>query len=1439
MTTSALDLEGRVGGRGAELALLDEALTTAGRHGGQYALVTGAPGVGKTTLLRAFADEVSSRGATFAYGRFQEGGSAPYSALNGALTSLVRSMESTVAGERRRWRSDVRRAVTAVRDELSVLVPDLGVVLGATPGAAEPFGADRRPRLHRAVARLVAVAASFRPVVIAIDDLQWADRDSLLMLSELLAASIRNLLVVGAFRAGDFDPGSMDLPPDGASTIELRPLSADDLEELLAAAGGRTPELGAVAAALHRRTDGNPLQVRQLVRLAERAGAYAPSRADERPAWDLDRLGSIDVAAGADGFLGQAIGSMVPAEVGVLAGLACIGHSFDLGDAAVATELPADMVAKAIWSALDRGLLEAVDAVGRRIAPVIDREAQYRFSHDRVAEAARAPVDADAQRAVHLRMGRLLLDRHNARFEAARHLGIGGLGLPAGPERVGFAEFERDAAELARRQASYPVALDCCRAGLALLGERRWVDHRVLTRELQLAAAEAAYLVSDHEALTALIDEAETVLDDAADQAHLAFLRLKGLLAQHRLQDAMESGLRALEAQGERIAPRPSRAQAAAALLRTRFTMRRWSDERLLALPRCADPRVVEIHAILGELRSISYNLRPELFPVIVRKEVELTLVYGLAPSAPFMIASFGVLLVATGDHRGAQRFGELGRLLAERPEFRAARPQTQFLRLNFIRHWERPIREGLPQLQDAFDEALELGDLEHAGYLAAVLLYQSFWIGRPLPELDALAEALTPEIRSQRVPAVLCQSTQQLFLNLMGRTADPFLLAGESGYDERDVLPLARSEQDVVSLSGAAITKLGLHFWYGDLAGCLPLAEETHTYLAGMSGTPNVQLFHMVNALSRIRAAPGHGDTAVAVRRSLRLHRRWAAQAPANYAAPHELIAGVWALERGDLRRAEGHLDRAIELAETHVLPLISALAQEEAGVLYSRTGRGSLSMLMTRAAHQRWVGIGMKARSDRLERMHPWLVERDLVRVGSATVDPVGLHRFVQGISEARTFADLADVLMATVTDTTGASRVLLLTGDETQLDVRAVRAAGTTVVLAPAAGGQDTHDRSIVFDAAVSGRPQVVTGRGAVPGVAVTFVVPIRLRDRTIGAVYAELHEPSAGLGPGQEEAIRAVCVQAAARLWSFELEDRLVVADEHRQSLTDVQARFISSEMLRILDIDDISRARRGYRVERRMTVLISDIRGYTALLENMSLADASDVALEFLRAVEVPIITSNGLLQDVRGDEVLAVFDAEPDDALRAGLAMLRSLREQNQVREKRGSDALRVGIGINTGEVALGLVGGVNRMALTVLGDAVNLSSRIENLTKRYDSHMLLGEDTYRSLVQRDAFDIRRMERVAVLNRRRPVTIYEVYDEDAEPLRAAKRAAQPAFDKAFALFDAGEVDRARTAFEACRDLLPDDLVAPLHLAHCDALARGESVPGQETRLDQK
>jgi class 3 adenylate cyclase len=614
------------------------------------------------------------------------------------------------------------------------------------------------------------------------------------------------------------------------------------------------------------------------------------------------------------------------------------------------------------------------------------------------------------------------------------------------------------------------------------------------------------------------------------------------------------------------------------------------------------------------------------------------------------------------------------------------------------------------------------------------------------------------------------------------------------------------------------------------------------------MAGTAFMQIIFLTESLSRINAAPKDHATKKAVKRALSLHRKWATDAPANYAAPYELIQGAWARARGHHGQAERHLHRAIELAEENQLPLIAAAAHEEAATLYDKTGRPRLCEHMLRSAYHRFQSQGMTLRTDRLAREHPWLISRDLVPAGSG-LDPGEAHQVFRALSAARTPESLANIVLGTVADTTGASRIVGLTGEEEQLTVRALYENGkTTTIEGP--WTEVPYDREIVRRVVESASPLIVAADPVGVGRALsrppshdesvqsTLVVPVRVQDKTIGIIYAEHHEPGKHFTAAQQEAVAFLCTQAAAPLWNFQLEARLQAADEYRRSLIDVQSRFVPNELLRILDIDDLRRVRSGHRVERRMTVLISDIRGYTTMLEDMNVSEASNLAMGFLRAVEVPIVSSNGMIQDVRGDEIVAVFESEAD-ALRAGLGMLRSLREHNRERVAHGSEELRAGIGLNTDSLGIGLVGGVNRMVLTIIGDAVNLAARIESTNKRYGSGLLISDKTYRGLANPEEFDIRRMERVMVVNRRKPVTIYEVYDDDPDELRAAKRSAQPAFDEAFALFDAGDVDGARAAFERCRELLPDDPVAPLHLAHLDAMARGDMTPGQDVALSQK
>src|SRR5262249_28140699 len=163
---------GRMVDRARELEELRAAIDAAARAGGECALLSGVSGVGKSTLMQAFGVDASRRNCVFAYGRCRDGAPAPYSALADALSSIVGAMEATGPAERDNWRADLVANLSGSSGVLSELVPELTPLLGEASDVAELDAADARRRLHRAAIRLVSTTAAYRPVVLAVDDLQ-------------------------------------------------------------------------------------------------------------------------------------------------------------------------------------------------------------------------------------------------------------------------------------------------------------------------------------------------------------------------------------------------------------------------------------------------------------------------------------------------------------------------------------------------------------------------------------------------------------------------------------------------------------------------------------------------------------------------------------------------------------------------------------------------------------------------------------------------------------------------------------------------------------------------------------------------------------------------------------------------------------------------------------------------------------------------------------------------------------------------------------------------------------------------------------------------------------------------------------------------------------------------------------------------------------------
>ena len=280
-----------------------------------------------------------------------------------------------------------------------------------------------------------------------------------------------------------------------------------------------------------------------------------------------------------------------------------------------------------------------------------------------------------------------------------------------------------------------------------------------------------------------------------------------------------------------------------------------------------------------------------------------------------------------------------------------------------------------------------------------------------------------------------------------------------------------------------------------------------------------------------------------------------------------------------------------------------------------------------------------------------------------------------------------------------------------------------------------------------------------------------------------------------------------------------------------------ARFVPRQFLHLLGRPSIVDVALGDHVEQQMTLLFSDIRDFTSLSESILPAENFRFINSYLSTMEPVVSRHQGFVDKYIGDAIMALFPTDADDAVRCGIDMLRQLVKYNEGRSNAGYAPIRIGIGINTGLVMMGTVGGHNRMDSTVIGDTVNKAARLEGLTKSYNAPFLITEHTLHALRNPDDYCIRLIDRLSLKGRYPAQSIYEVFDADPEPLWLAKQGTLDMFEEALAFHHLGNSAAALTLLEKCLEIAPDDLIAEGYLERCREAIRTGPDRNQTPGID--
>ncbi len=325
----------------------------------------------------------------------------------------------------------------------------------------------------------------------------------------------------------------------------------------------------------------------------------------------------------------------------------------------------------------------------------------------------------------------------------------------------------------------------------------------------------------------------------------------------------------------------------------------------------------------------------------------------------------------------------------------------------------------------------------------------------------------------------------------------------------------------------------------------------------------------------------------------------------------------------------------------------------------------------------------------------------------------------------------------------------------------------------------------------------------------------------------------------ISPDQASAY-SVMVQQAGALWmTRQMSDEIRRHNTQLVNLTKSYSRFVPFEFLDLLEKKSIQDIEAGASASIDMGVLFLDIRGFTALTEKLGPADTFTWLNTFLREMEPIIAEQKGFINQFQGDAILALFPGAADAALNCASQMITQTKVFNEDQKRLGNMQIKFGLGINSGSVMLGAIGGANRLESNIVGDTANLASRTEGLTKHYGVEAIFTEYTRDRIKKPDGFVFRELDRVTVKGRLGAVTIYQLLAPES-PTNKTPTKSLAAFKLGRTLYQSGQFAEALEAFQEAQNLTPNDNAARLYVERCRAL---KSAPPPDwngiTAIDEK
>ncbi|MBD2434481.1 MULTISPECIES: hybrid sensor histidine kinase/response regulator [Fischerella] len=984
-------------------------------RGVEMILVSGYSGIGKSSLVNEVHKTIVRQRGNFISGKFDQfKRNIPYASLIQAFQELIQQLLTESPEKIADWKIRILEAVGANGQVIIDVIPEVERIIGSQPTVLQLGLTESQNRFNRVFQQFIHVFCKREhPLVLFLDDLQWADSASLKLIQLLMNhPASQYFLLIGAYRDNEVSATHPlmltleEIQKSGAvvNNIVLKALDINHVNQLVSdILHSDTLKTKLLADLVFNKTLGNPFFLTQLLKSLYQENLLVFNFDEGCWQWDMELLQDINITDNVVELMVTQIQKLSATTINVLKLAACIGDKFTLDVLSIVNQKSLSETATDLWEALKAGLIVPLNQSYKIPLVVTDEEKElltnkreeliipYKFLHDRVQQAAYSLIAGSQKKETHLKIGRLLLqntaiaERQENIFALVNQLNYGIDLLTLESEKYELAELNLIAGQKAKAATAYESAIRYLKLGLKLLPANSWQNQYELSLALYESAVETAYLNGDFEQMekwaTIVLQQAKT----PTDKMKVYEVKIQACMAQVKQLQAIKIGLEALELLGVRLPESPRDLDIQQTLNQTATNLVGKNIEDLINLPLMTQVDKLAAIRMLTSMGSPTYQAAPALFPLVVCEQVNLSIKYGNSPFSAYGYVCYGVILNGiVQDIESAYKFGKLALSLVERFNALEIKTSVFFVAGACTMHGKVHARETLPLLQAGYSYGLENGHFQYGGYAAMQKCQYSYYIGQELPKLEREMATTSTALAQLKQENALSwnQIFQQSVINLLEPCENSCCLLGEV-YNENTALPLLQKANDRTGLHYFYLNKLILCYLFGQYEQALENAVQAEQYLDGVKAFLAVPVFYFYDALVKLAIYPlvSPSQQEYLLRRVISNQekmRKWADHAPINFQHKYDLVEAEKGRVLGQYWQAMEYYDQAIAGAKEQGYMQEEALANELAAKFYFECGREKVAQTYLIDAYYGYIRWGATAKVRDLEARYPQVFSR-----------------------------------------------------------------------------------------------------------------------------------------------------------------------------------------------------------------------------------------------------------------------------------------------------------------------------------------------------------------------------------------------------------------------------------------------------------------------------